>query len=233
MPAPTTDPDRTANTQAIARGETALVGVALPATVVSYNQVNQTATVQIVPCFRRRDPTDGNQIRCYRPPLIPNVPVRFDGSGPFSQTYPLAVGDTGMLRICDRSIDEWKSTAARTTTPENPRRHDLTDGVFVPGVRSPAAPLPASAFVPNGWAITGPKVVINSADTRLGSDAATDPVTLDTLVQAELVALADYLIGGTWVPVAGDGGASLKATLTALKVTGWPASMGATKVKAE
>ena len=230
MPGPTTTPDRTATAQTIAAGERALVNVALPATVVSYNQVNQTATVQIVPCFRRRDPADNNQIRCYRPPQIPNVPVRFDGSGPFSQTYPLAVGDTGILRICDRSIDEWKATAAVTTVPQNPRRHNLTDGVFEPGHRSPADPLPASAFVSGGMAITGPKVVINSADTRLGSDTASDPVSLESKVDDELEALASVF--STWVPVAGDGGAALKTLLTALLLT-WPGLTGAAKVKAE
>ncbi len=228
MPAPTADPDRTSNAQAAASGERALVNVKLPATVVSYNQANQTATVQIVPCFRRRDPADGNQIRCYRPPLIPNVPVWFEGSGPFSQTHPLAVGDTGMLEICDRSIDEWKATAATKTEPENPRRHDLTDGVFVPGVRSPADPLPASAFVPNGMAITGPKVVINSADTRLGSDAATDPVTLESLVAAEISTLATTI--STAMPPTAAG---IQAAVAALILTGWPGAMGATKVVAE
>jgi hypothetical protein len=55
-------------------------------------------------------------------------------------------------------------------------------------------------------------------------------VALANLVNAQFAALADAFSG--WVVVPNDGGAALKAQLTALSGTGWPASVAASKVKA-
>ncbi len=230
MPDPTNTPTALDNEREAARGATALVNVQLPATVVRYDPVTQQVEVKIVPCFRRKDATQGNAVVCYDPPPIPNIPVAFPGAGGISITWPLAVGDIGLLTICDRSIDEWKSTAADRTTPEDPRRHNLADGVFIPGLRSPAVPLTGDAVDPTGLVLTAPKVVINSADTRLGSNAASDPVSLESKVDGELQALASVF--DTWISVPNDGGAALKTLLTTLLLT-WPGLTGATKVRAE
>lgn len=55
-------------------------------------------------------------------------------------------------------------------------------------------------------------------------------VALANLVNAQFAALADAFDG--WTPVPNDGGAALKAQLTTLAGTGWPASVAAVKVKA-
>lgn len=74
------------------------------------------------------------------------------------------------------------------------------------------------------------RVVIVAPSVRLGSDSAADPVALSSKVAAELGALKTAF--SSWVPVPGDGGAALKAILTALFVT-WPGSVAAGKVTAE
>ncbi len=55
-------------------------------------------------------------------------------------------------------------------------------------------------------------------------------VALANLVNAQFSALANAF--STWVVVPNDGGAALKAKLSTLSGTGWPASVAAEKVKA-
>lgn len=55
-------------------------------------------------------------------------------------------------------------------------------------------------------------------------------VALANLVDARFAALANAF--STWVVVANDGGAALKAKLSTLAGTGWPESVAADKVKA-
>jgi hypothetical protein len=59
---------------------------------------------------------------------------------------------------------------------------------------------------------------------------AVEFVALANLVNAQFSALANAF--STWVVVANDGGAALKAKLTTLSGTGWPSSVAASKVKA-
>lgn len=223
----------TGNLNEAARGQIATVNVMLPATVVSYDEPTQVATVKIVPCFRRRDPSQGNAVVCYAPPNIPGIPVAFPGAGDYSITWPLAEGSVGVLMICDRSIDEWKSTGDPRTEPQDARRHDLTDGVFLPAARSPADPIPADGVDSAAMVIRGPTI-------KLGSASASSAVALAPLVSTDLTTLETALATAAAAAVSaafpGDGGAvafgafasSLVSTLAL-----WPSSLGASKVVAE
>lgn len=224
MPGPTSSPDTTSNVREAARAAVAGVNVALPATVVAYDEATQLATVKLVPCFRRRDPSQGGAVVCYDPPDLPGVPVAFPGAGDWSITWPLAAGDAGLVVFADRSLSEWKATGADRTEPQDPRRHDLTDAVFVPGLRSPADALPAAA-------VDASALVIRGATIKLGSSAAADAVALASKVDTQLQAIKNML--DTWVVIPNDGGAALKALWTILSGTGWPGDTGASKVVAE
>lgn len=205
-----------------ARAATALINVALPAKVISYDATKQTVTVRLAPKRARRK--NKTELERYNQPDIANVPVAFPGTGAWSITWPIAAGDYGVVVVCDRSIDEWKSTGADRTDPQDPRRFDLTDCVFVPGGR------PFTAVVaPAG--VDASALVIAGALIKLGSSAASDAVALSTLVIAQLNALKTAITN--WVPVPNDGGAALKTALTAGLFPSWPASVGATKVRAE
>ena len=239
MTNPTT-PDSTSNAREAARAAVAAVNVALPATVVAYDHTTQTATVKLVPCFRRKNPANGNAVECYSPPNVPRVPVAFQGSGDYSDTYPLAVGSSGLLVVADRSLDEWRSTGAARTEPQDLRRHNLTDGVFLPGVRSPAAPLTGTALAADGRVLKAPKVVLESSDVRLGSAAATQAVALAPLVQANSTALEAALATAAAAAISAgipaDGGTAAFAAFAASLVStlsAWPASVAATKVVAQ
>ena len=77
------------------------------------------------------------------------------------------------------------------------------------------------------------RIVVTAPEVRLGSDSAAQFVALANLVDERFQQLA--AVFDTWTPVAGDGGAALKLALTALMATpiNWPATVAATKVKAE
>jgi hypothetical protein len=209
-------PSPTGNLSEAARAAVAGVNVALPATVVSFDAETQTVSIQVVPCFRRKV---GGQVSCYQPPQLHAVPVLFPGAGDYSDTWPLAAGDTGIALFCDRSLDEWKSTAAASTEPQDQRRHNITDAVFLPAGRSPADPIPADG-------IDAAARVIRAPLLKLGSASATDYVALASLVLAELNALRAELLLHTHPTGVGPSGPAIGIGATS-------GSVAATKVKAE
>lgn len=106
-------------------------------------------------------------------------------------------------------------------------QYTIATGVCLVGFRGGLETMPHVASWTTGTPTTAALPV--SSTLHLGSTSAADYVALASLVQSQLSALKAALAGA--VIVAGDGGASLKATmLTALSA--WPASTAATKVKA-
>ena len=220
MSAPT-EPEHTSNLQEAARAAVAGVMVGLPATVLSYDSVTQTASVRVVPCFRRRDPSNGGLPVCYRPPDLHNLPVGFPGGDAWGMTWPLTAGDTGRVVVLDRSIDEWKASGAATTEPQDPRRHDLTDAVFAPDIAPPGAPRASDS-------VDASAMVIRGAEIKMGSASASDFVALSSLVESEIAAL--WTAMNTHV----HSGVTSGAAITAVSGTaGSAGSVAATKVKAE
>lgn len=215
-------PTGTSNQLEAGRAATAKVNVQLPATIVSYDSATQLATVKLVPRFRRRNRSQGNAVVTYDPPDITGVPVEFPGGGLFSITWPLAAGDSGLLTICDRSIDEWIDQGGTRTEPQDPRRHDLTDGVFRPGVRSPVEAIPAAG-------IDNSAMVIRAALLLLGSSAASDFAAMASLVLSELSSL--------WTALNLHTHATVTSLGTPTPPVGTPlgsaSSVAATKVKVE
>jgi hypothetical protein len=66
-------------------------------------------------------------------PKIVSVPVVFPRSRYFSLTYPIEKDDTVLLVFTERSMDRWLRSGG-TVDPRDPRRHDLTDAVAIPGL---------------------------------------------------------------------------------------------------
>jgi len=107
--------------------------VALPGLVVKYNAGTQRAdvkpTVQLP--YINDDGSEGVDVL----PVIPEVPVLWPRAGGFFMHLPLAVGDTVLLLICERSIDEWNLTTGKVdTNPKDFRKHDLSDAIAIPGL---------------------------------------------------------------------------------------------------
>jgi hypothetical protein len=196
------------------------INVALPAVIVTYDPARQLATVKPTISARAHDP-ETDALIPEALPAIANVPVVFPSGmgGAVSFTWPLVPGDPVLLVICDRSLDEYKSTGLSENVPADIRRFDLTDAVAVPGLRPNTTPISAA-----GWTATGP--VLQGADIRLGSSAAVSPVALAPLVDAVVAALQVWLAAHTHSGVTTGPGVSgppavpppLAGSVAALKV---------------
>jgi hypothetical protein len=70
-------------------------------------------------------------------PLIPDCPIVYPSGGGAMLRGPLEVGSEGYIHIADRSLDSWISSGGEVD-PVLVQYHDLSDAVFVPGLRSGA-----------------------------------------------------------------------------------------------
>lgn len=104
----------------------------LPGKVVRYDAATQKADVQ--PLIKERYADENGAAQSRDLPVIPAVPVQFPGSGGYRITFPVTVGDTGLIVFSEASLDKWLVSGG-TVDPADDRRHDLTDAVFLPGLR--------------------------------------------------------------------------------------------------
>lgn len=112
--------------------------VCLPVRVEKYNKDRQEVDVQ--PLLKKQYRLNDKVVSL---PIIPSVPVNFTSSNG-GKTYivvPIKVGDLGYVVVCDRSIDKWLSGSGQEVLPEDVRIHNLTDAIFVPGLRPFQNPL--------------------------------------------------------------------------------------------
>ena len=66
-------------------------------------------------------------------PICQDCPVVFPGGGGFVLTFPIAVGDEGLLVFAARCIDAWWQNGGSSNPQAELRMHDLSDGFFLPG----------------------------------------------------------------------------------------------------
>jgi hypothetical protein len=209
------------------------LNVSLPATILSYNATNQTATVQIVPAARRHDPETNAWVPEPFPPIA-NVPVVFpSGSGgAYTITWPLLPGDPVLLVVCDRSTDEWRATGAPQTVPQDVRRLDLTDAVALPGYHPPVRPiLPPGLPVGAGSGTPGVGMVLQAPQVLLGSSAAADPPVTESRLQAFITQLLLWL--GTHTHSGVTTGPGVSAVPVQVVDLPTPGPLGALKVRVE
>lgn len=67
-------------------------------------------------------------------PQIKAVPVLMPQGGDWRISMPLAVGDTGLALVADRSMDAWLAGSGEAADPNDTRVHHLADAIFVPGL---------------------------------------------------------------------------------------------------
>ncbi len=109
--------------------ETENIHTCVPGKFLSYDYKTQKCSVQ--PLLRKVyiEKTAVNL------PVIENVPVVFPRSSSAGITFPIHKGDKCLIIFCERSIDEWKSQG-EISTPQDPRRYDLSDAIAIPGLFS-------------------------------------------------------------------------------------------------
>lgn len=110
--------------------QVAEVNTTMPAVVESYDPATNRVVVR--PTLPKRL-ANGEELP---PPLIYNVPVQWTASqgGQAAFTFPLAKGDGVMLHFSQRSMEGWLS--GKIDAPDDPRMHDLSDAIAVPGLMS-------------------------------------------------------------------------------------------------
>lgn len=109
-----------------------LLHTALPGRVESYDAASQKATVK--PLIQNVElPDEGAEILDVLP-VLHDVPVVFPRTAGFFLSLPVAKGDLVLLVFLERSADLWLHSQGGDTNPVDPRRHDLSDAVAIPGL---------------------------------------------------------------------------------------------------
>jgi hypothetical protein len=195
--------------------------VAMPARVESYDAAKQVVSVQ--PLIRDYFEGDDGALVWERLPVISNVPVAFPTAGGIFLTLPIQAGDVGLVIITDRSLERWLSTGGEVT-PEDTRTHNLSDGVFYPGLRPAAQPRTGVSTTAAALQVQGGVgVFVKSGKVGLGEENPGDAVAMAAKVETEINNLWGALTSHTH-PVVGG-------TANATSTSGSCGSVGSTTVK--
>lgn len=177
------------------------VHTALPVRVESYDASTQKVSVQ--PVIKKAFVDEEGERQVERLPVITGVPVQFPSGGGYRITFPITAGDTGLLVFSEASLDVWLSEGGEVD-PLDDRRFDLSDGVFLPGVRSFKTPITdASSDHMTLGAEGGLQIHIDGSSISLGTDNG---------AQLEAAALGDSIESF----LGGASPTSLKTWLTGL-----------------
>ncbi len=158
--------------------------VSLPARVEKYDETKQRADVK--PLLNRRY-ADGEEAEL---PVIAGVPVVWPRAGGAAMTMPVAKGDGVLLVFADRSIDRWLANGGQVT-PDDPRTHDLSDAVAIPGL-APFADLGKAGPTPDSSAVV---IWHGSTQMRLYDNGSVE-VDGDLIVDGNVEATGDVQAGG-------------------------------------
>lgn len=205
--------------------ESALIDVhtSLPGKVQAYDATTQTADIELQ--VKRALPKDDGTYATEDLPVLVNVPVAFMRAGGHMLTMPIAAGDFGQVIFSEMSIDQWRSKGANTS-PGDIGRHTLTGGVFYPGLSPVTQPIQDdisgdAVFGAEGGVQVrskGASIDITSPGNTVADDFVAMANKIDTIVSA-----IDSVIRTTWIVVAMDGGAALKAAWLAADFGAGPA----------
>ena len=158
------------------------INTCLPGRITRYDETRQRADVQ--PLVKLRRLTEESEIAVDTLPVVPAVPVVFPGAGAWRLTFPIQEGSTGLLIFSQASLDRWLVSGG-LVDPEDDRRFDLSDGMFIPGLRDFGHPLKSAPLdrLTLGHD-EGVQIHIDKDAIRVGSNLP---------VQLESAALADTL----------------------------------------
>lgn len=112
--------------------------VAFPASVQTFDA--QKLTVDVMPLIREQTENESGDLIADRQAVVPAVPVLFPGGGGMRMTWPLQAGDTGLCVVTDRTLDKWLAGQGGEVDQDDPRAHDQSDAVFIPGLKPTGKP---------------------------------------------------------------------------------------------
>lgn len=187
---------------------------AMPGALEAYDW--QTGKARVKPQIQEIQDSNGK----YKPlPVIAGVPVVFPGGAAASLTMPLAAGDTGLLIFTKHAMEVWLARGG-DVAPGDPRQFDLTDAVFVPGLRPFSSVSPAESAnaltLKNGAA----KIKIEGGKVAIGNPTAVPVPIAPTAFPAftgpvEVLAILEALIDQLSVSALVTGSAVINPVFTA------------------
>ncbi len=77
-------------------------------------------------------------------PIVQSIPVEHPRGSDWWVKLPIAVGGYGRISFCERSLDAW-SVQGGIVDPKDTRHHDLSDGIFIPGLYPNNSIIPGAA----------------------------------------------------------------------------------------
>ena len=128
--------------------------------IVSFDPAKKTAVAKLL--FKRSLP-DGTIMS--HPELVDCPVFTLQGGGGFMQ-FPVASGDQCLILFSDRSLDVWSSFGTEEV-PSDGRAHDLSDGICLVGLNSPANPIPAASLDAVTLSYAGASIVLKSGAVTL------------------------------------------------------------------
>jgi hypothetical protein len=114
------------------------LSTAIPCTVVSYDNVNQTIVARPVMYDMDKDGVTRRQADIF------SVPVMFPSSGGGSLTFPVNKGDSCLVIFSQRAFDTWWVSGKLPSQPSTQRFHDYNDAIAILGLKSKSNSLEAS-----------------------------------------------------------------------------------------
>lgn len=165
-------------------------------------------------------------------PAVSDVPVQWVSAGGFAITLDLAVGDTGALICCERSLATWRATGTQCD-PGDLGLHTLDGAFFVPGIwpdKSVIKNAAPSGEMRMGHQTNGSgRIHIKASEIALGA-AASDFVAMAAKTLARLSAIVTGHNAHTHPYTNGITPATTSAPTTPLTA---PAAVASTNAKAE
>ena len=113
----------------------------MPGNIIDYDHTTQKASVQpaIRKVYQTKDEQGNFLVRDM--PVLNSVPVIFQRSGATAIYFPVNPGDSCLILISERSLDEWINQGGQVT-PRDPRQFHLSDAVVIMGLYPFSDPLP-------------------------------------------------------------------------------------------
>lgn len=204
------------------------IHTAVPGQVVHYDATKQIADVQ--PMVKDYYYAADGGVRTRSFPVLPSVPVQFPRGGGYFVSFPLSVGDTGMLIFSELPIDRWRSTG-QEAHPVNARRHGVGNAVFYPGL-APRAKVLADDGVDANLIVGkegGAQIHVSADMVNVGEKNAADFVALAAKVMTALNTIQSTFDSHTHVLTLSAGTGTAAPSVAPI---GALADVKATKVKA-
>lgn len=122
-------------------GMRAALWTALPGTVAAVRREGGACLVDVRPGVQARLAPRGEAPRWADLPLLPALPVLWQGGGGATFTFPVAPGDECLVVFACRDTAGWFAQGGAAPAPSR-RMHDLSDGFAIVGLRSRPRGLP-------------------------------------------------------------------------------------------